>query len=797
MNRPMELLAPAGTEAAFRAALHNGADAIYLGAGPHHARQAAGGFTESVFFSLVDEAHAAGVRVYLTLNTLLGDQETSFAASWAEQAWQGGVDAIIVQDIGLARKLRRMNPEMVLHASTQMSLHNVGGVLAARQAGLSRVVLARELSLSTISAIHAATDTELEVFGHGALCVSYSGQCLMSSLIGGRSGNRGMCAQPCRLPWKLRSAAGDESTSGYLLSMKDLMTLPLLPQLQAAGVTALKIEGRMKSPEYVALVTDIYRRHLDRLASDGADNYHVDEEDARTLLQIFNRGGFTRRYLMGTKPPVADALVDPSHPKHRGVRIGTVITWRAPYATISLSERVALGDGLEIHGNGRGGENAVSMLLTAIVNADGHCREAKAGETVQLGDVREVVREGDPVFRTSQKELMQAAAERMSHWQVHRVPIRMDFRLKSGELAVLDVSDDQGHLVSIPSGMPAEAARERPLSAARLEEQLQKTGDTPWLPQMGTLSLDGAGTLPVRAINAMRREALDALGTLRIADSKRQPVGLQEASPELLVRVPLSVGAEVLNVAFARKPSVGWLELSGLDAWAGRVRLFLPPVSLEELTEISAKFSGAIWIRTPFILPQERMDALMKRLLLLLPHIAGFAAGNPGTLRRLRELAPQVPILADYGMNLWNGDAIQQAADWGADMALLSPELPPEAAAALTETAIPFVDWAYGRVQVMTMAHCPGALAGSCDGHCALCSRQEGILTDRAGAGFPYFRDPLAETTNVFHCRPLKRTSSLWHPRATGLQMQVTDEDPAAMAEMVRAVMAEIAKRGT
>ena len=792
----MELLAPAGTEAAFLAALHTGADAIYLGAGPHHARQAAGGFTESVFFSLVEEAHAAGVRVYLTLNTLLGDQETPLAASWAEQAWQGGVDAIIVQDIGLARKLRRLNPEMVLHASTQMSLHNVEGVLAARQAGLSRVVLARELSLSTISAIHAATDTELEVFGHGALCVSYSGQCLMSSLIGGRSGNRGMCAQPCRLPWKLRNASGDETTSGYLLSMKDLMTLSLLPQLQAAGVTALKIEGRMKSPEYVALVTDIYRRHLDRLASDGADNYYMDEQDERTLLQIFNRGGFTRRYLMGTKPPVADALVDSSHPKHRGVRIGTVVAWRAPYATVSLSEPVALGDGLEIHGSGRGGEAAVSMLLTAIVNAQGHDKTAKAGETVQLGDVREEVREGDPVFRTSQKELMQAAAEKMSHWQVHRVPVRMDFQLKSGELAILEVSDDQGHLVSIPSGMPAEAARERPLSAERLVEQLQKTGDTFWLPRMGTLSLDGVGTLPVRAINAMRREALDTLGAHRIADTKRLTAGLQGNSVDTLVREPLPVGSEVLNVSFAHKPSPEWLALSGLDAWAGRIRLFLPPVSLEEVLAILAEFSGAIWIRTPFILPQERMDALLKRVLLLLPHIAGLAAGNPGTLRRLRELAPQVPILADYGMNLWNGDAIRQAADWGADMALLSPELPPEAAASLAETAIPFVDWAYGRIQVMTMAHCPGAMAGACDGHCARCSRQKGILTDRAGAGFPYFRDPLAETTNVFHHRPIKRSSSLWHPQAAGLQMLVTDEDPAAMGAMFRAVMAEIALRG-
>ncbi len=869
----MELLAPAGTEAAFRAALHNGADAIYLGAGSHHARQHAGGFSEPVFFSLVDEAHAAGVRVYLTLNTLLTGTELETAFSWAERAWSGGVDALIVQDIGLVRLLRARRPDMVLHASTQMSLHNLEGVLAAQEAGIARVVLARELSLHDIAAIRAGSGVELEVFGHGALCVSHSGQCLMSSLIGGRSGNRGNCAQPCRLPWKLTTAGtagfpgaagrpgaptGAVAAEGYLLSMKDLMTLPLLPALQAAGVTSLKLEGRMKSPEYVAIVTGVYRRHLDRLARDGAAGYAVDPQDEKDLRQIFNRGGFTARYLRGNSIPMpADSsatgqaaaapasvksavqrgahpaqptesetqgglwdasLVDPVHPKHLGVRVGTVRSWRAPYAEVHLTEDMSLGDGLEVHTGGKGGGSVVSTMLTAILDRGSHVRETSGSRNVLLGDIREPVHPGDAVYRTSRKSQLAAAAETAAHWQVRRVALSMVFTLRSGSPARLLVTDPAGHAVTVESTAAAEPARERPLDAARVCGQLAKSGDAAWHVQDVSVDLDGIGTLPVREINAMRRQALEALTGIRVL-AGRHPAGGLPAGPETadhgsacpdmmpVARTPLPVGTERITLAFALPPSVAWIAEALRAIPADTVRLLVPPMSPDAFATLTEALPYPVWIRTPSVLPGERVEALSSRISPLLARAAGLSAGNPGTLRLLRALAPSHPVMADFGMNLWNRWAIEQAAAWGADLALLSPELPAEAMPTLAAgqgaqgartgqaggpLAIPVSDWAYGRMPVMTMAHCPGSLAGPCDRRCGACPHRAGVLTDRAGAPFPWIRDPMTETTTVFHHRAIRKRREERFPQAACLHVLVTDESAAAVGAILADLLSEL-----
>lgn len=850
-NKTMELLAPAGSEEAFNAAMHNGADAIYLGAGPHHARQLSGGFSEASFFSLVEKARMAGIKAYLTLNTLLMESELEAAVSWAEKAWQGGVDAIIVQDIGLAHRLHLQHPEMVLHASTQMSIHNTEGVLAAREAGFSRAVLARELSLAAIAAIHAQSDLALEVFAHGALCVCYSGQCLMSSLIGGRSGNRGLCAQPCRLPWKLSGSLSE----GYLLSMKDLMALQLLPKLHMAGVTSLKIEGRMKSPEYVAIVTGIYRKYLDLLAQDGPERYAVDPQDEKALLQIFNRGGFTRKYLIGkqseslhrythaasgstlrnvngaspslhsnqhtdTGRSTAEFLVDTTHPKHLGISIGTVLSWKVPYAEVSLTEDLTQGDGLEIHKGGKGGNSVVSTMLTAILSKGKHEKQAFSGSTILLGDVKEPVSAGDIVYRTSQKSQLQSAMETVNHWQVHRVPLRMGFSMQVGSKATLTIEDEKDHHVSVQSENGVEAARERALGPERIREQLEKTGDAPWNLLSADIRTDGRGTMPVREINAMRRSALDHLAELRISDITRQGVEaitLRGALTENPSREKLSCGPERLSLAFSTQPDSEWLRQSGLAAWADKMNLMIPLVSPEALTILKKEFPGSIWICTPSILSDERMDRLLRQLESIRADMSGLSAGNPGMLRRLRIWAPELPILADTGMNLWNGEAIRQAAAWGADMVLLSPELTAAALGEIKGSVLPVASWAYGRVPVMTMEHCPGSLDspqngplnvhcdsplnsppniplnslpnGSCGGCCGTCHRKTGILTDRAGARFPYVRDVFSGKTVLFHHRPLRWRENEWHPQAARLYALITDESPAAASALVKSLL--------
>mgnify|MGYP004519487099 FL=1 len=287
----MELLAPAGSPEALLAAVQNGADAVYMGLGSFNARRSARNFTDETFAAAVAYCHERGVRVYLTLNTLLTDRELPDAAETLRKASAWGVDAVLVQDWGLWQLARTAAPDLPLHASTQMSLHTLAGAKRAAELGMERVVLARELSARDVERICRACGAEVEVFAHGALCMCYSGQCAMSAMIGGRSGNRGTCAQPCRLPYTV----GEKS--GYLLSLKDNNLAPYLNQMAQMGVACVKLEGRMKRPEYVAAVTGIYRRLLDEKRPPTA------EEQAQ-LERAFSRSGFTDGYWLGQKGPL-------------------------------------------------------------------------------------------------------------------------------------------------------------------------------------------------------------------------------------------------------------------------------------------------------------------------------------------------------------------------------------------------------------------------------------------------------------------------------------------------------------
>ena len=287
----LELLAPAGSMEAVAAAVQNGADSVYLGYGDFNARRNAKNFTPEEAAAAVSYCHLRGTKVHLTLNTLLTDRELARAAEQAAHASRIGVDAVIVQDLGVARMLRQVAPDLPLHASTQMTVHSLDGVKACADLGFTRVVLGRELSRDQIAYICQHSPVEIEVFGHGALCMCWSGQCFLSSVIGGRSGNRGLCAQPCRLQYGWSGRA-----DGYPLSLKDLSMARHLKELSDMGVACLKLEGRMKRPEYVAIVTGIYSRAI----REGRD---PGPEELETLERAFSRQGFTDGYYMGRPGP--------------------------------------------------------------------------------------------------------------------------------------------------------------------------------------------------------------------------------------------------------------------------------------------------------------------------------------------------------------------------------------------------------------------------------------------------------------------------------------------------------------
>ena len=290
----IELLSPAGDLECLKVAVQTGANAVYFGAEEFNARVNSRNFNKQELVEAIEYAKLRGVKTHLTLNILIKNNEFDDAIKLVEFAYNSGIDAVIIQDLGLAKKVIELFPDLEVHSSTQMTIYNLDGAKKIKELGFSRCVLARELTINEIENICKNTDIDIEVFIHGALCISYSGQCLMSSMIGGRSGNRGRCAGTCRLPYTLLKD-GIEQEKGYLLSSKDVCTLDILPELIKSGVKSFKIEGRMKSKEYVGIVTSIYRKYID-LAESG-EKYVVDEKDREKLMQIFNRGGFSTRLL--------------------------------------------------------------------------------------------------------------------------------------------------------------------------------------------------------------------------------------------------------------------------------------------------------------------------------------------------------------------------------------------------------------------------------------------------------------------------------------------------------------------
>ena len=295
-----ELLAPAGSFASLKAAIAAGADAVYMGGARFGARAYAENADQDGMVEAIEYAHLHGCRLYMTVNTLFKEGELKELYSYLLPYYRAGLDGVIVQDLGALAFIKEHFPGMELHASTQMTITSVYGAKKLKSLGCCRVVPARELSLAEIRRIYDETGMDIETFVHGALCYSYSGQCLMSSLIGGRSGNRGRCAQPCRLPYRVteqeNGAAINKEDQKCILSMKDLCTLDILPQILEAGVFSLKIEGRMKSPRYTAGVVRIYRKYLDRCLEYGLEGYYVEPEDKKELLDLFDRGGFTSGY---------------------------------------------------------------------------------------------------------------------------------------------------------------------------------------------------------------------------------------------------------------------------------------------------------------------------------------------------------------------------------------------------------------------------------------------------------------------------------------------------------------------
>ncbi len=429
----IELLAPAGNVESFKAAVNAGADAIYMGLGKHNARVMAINFSLEEYIKCIEYAHIRGVKVYLTLNTLVLDNEVEEIIDLLISLYKNGLDAVILQDIGLASIIHKLMPDLNMHASTQMSVYSIEQVEHLASIGFKRVVLARELTIEEIEDITSKTNVEIEIFVHGALCVSVSGQCLMSQSIGTRSANRGACAQPCRMKYSLLTVDKIIEKNRYVLSKKDIFGLDIIDKIINSGVTSLKIEGRNKTPEYVALVVSTYRKYIDLYLNEG--KVSIEPNDEKRLLQIFNRNGKSYGYLNGIEYKNSITTLSP---KNTGLFLGTVIERNGKYIKLKLNEEINLHDGIEIYTKNK----VISTIVTCIKNKDKKLVNDKveANNIVYIGDINEKgVQVEDKVYKTSSHSLNTLVKSRYINKCIRKRNLTLNVDIKKDSPITLSV----------------------------------------------------------------------------------------------------------------------------------------------------------------------------------------------------------------------------------------------------------------------------------------------------------------------------------------------------------------------
>ena len=491
-----EVLAPAGSMDALRAAVQAGADAVYLGGSQFGARAYADNFTEASLIEAIEYAHIYGVKVYLTVNTLFRNEELLQLYDYLTPFYEAGLDAVIVQDFGAMKKIAEWFPKLPIHASTQMTVTTPYAYELLQRYGVTRVVPARELSMEEIAALKQGGHVpEVEVFVQGALCYCYSGQCLMSSFLGGRSGNRGRCAQPCRLPYEVSSLDGEtiRTKGSYLLSPKDLCGLEAVPDLIEAGVDSFKIEGRMKKPEYVAATTRGYRKIVDACMN-GTYSKKLVESVRKEMAEIFNRGGFTNGYYNKNN---GEDMMSVNTPGHCGVAVGKVMDVQKNQAKISLIQSVHAGDILVI-GNG-------DRAMTLTCN-----KEGKQGNTIMLNVPKSKERlQGRMVMRMLHYPLMQELQRYITEERIIGIGGRMT--LRAGELASLTVSCEERDVMVTVEGDPVEKASAKPIAQETVKDKITQTGGTRYRFDDFVIEMEDDVFYPMKALKELRRLAIGRL----------------------------------------------------------------------------------------------------------------------------------------------------------------------------------------------------------------------------------------------------------------------------------------------
>ena len=712
----MENLAPAGNRAALERADAAGADAVYLGYAAFSARAGAGNFDRQELEDAIRFAHLRHMRVHVTVNTLVKDGELGRVTEVLRLLNDLKADAVLIQDLGVLRIARRLFPGLTVHASTQMAIHNRTGVIWCGRQGISRAVLARECSLEEIRKC-ADTGVEIEVFVHGAQCVAVSGLCLFSSMVGERSGNRGRCAQPCRMEYDYRGRRG------AWLSPRDVCLRDELPKLQEAGVASCKIEGRLKRPEYVATVAASYRKGLDSLEQGRFEK--ADEAEKEDLLQIFNRGGFMKGYALGCEDA---GVIYPDTVNHQGVRMGRVTAADGKLAKVQLEKDLRNGDGLTLRG---------AHEETGLVYAG---PDLKAGETAILRlRPGTTAKTGDTAYRLTSAEQLEKA-EKMKG---RTVPADLFLKAMPGEALRLTATD--GESTVTVTGETVEAAKTRAVTEEELARNLGKTGETVFVPREIRAKTAGA-FVPVSQVNAIRREALSALAAERIsAFEKRNAQCIMHNAQLNTPEVYLPEG-DVPGMAYIRTP-----EQADAARKAGLRVIWCPEdYRTEALQELKTAMQPGDWLALPDVCEEETLQTLRRYAEENKDLLGGIVLGSVG------QLGADWPVAfaAGPGIPVMNRQAASLLLEEGCVFVTASPELTGQELKTLLAGGVPIVTAVYGRTRLMLLHHCPARTAlGLKKGHagCRMCDEghpdalRGQVLEDRKGYRFPLLRQRLPE----------------------------------------------------
>lgn len=776
-----ELLAPAGSMDALRAAIANGANAVYLGGKQFSARAFADNFTIEEINQAVELAHFHGVRVYVAVNTLVADKELMAMLFYAAELYRAGVDAVIVQDLGLVRLLHYALPDLPLHASTQMTVMNPDLTPILRDLGITRVILPRELSFADLRQFQDRSVLEAEVFVHGALCVCYSGQCLFSSMVGGRSGNRGKCAQPCRMAYQLCDAFGDPvadwAEGKYLLSPRDLFGYGQLDALHDLGLAAWKIEGRMKRPQYVATVTRIYARALAKL--DLGLPAPADPEDLRQLTQVFNRDHNTG-YWLGN--PGA-SLMSYKRPNNRGLFLGRVMRLDQGRMLVKLSQPLHRGDGIEVWVSGqREGRTVEHIWLDGAEQVS-----VPAGVTVELPAVRCQV--GDRVFKTYDAPLMESAE--LSYQHLKDKPLHFSVHALLGEKLAIRAWDEDGYQAEVTSSYVVEPAKnsQKPMEIAFA--QLGRLGGTGYTIGKLTGEVYEAAMLPTSVLNQCRRQLVeDILGQRRAKDRGRKfdhvrfSTVLKAAEPRSSEK-KLSGLPELVALVENPQKALSAVKRGVRDiyfdavGWSGR-----EPIDYPQLASAVADQGGRLIPYLPqVILPHEETHWVELLEQWKKCRIEAMVINNLGQAALFRAHGWDRGVYGGSGLNVFNAPACRLLADQDIRRILLSPELTLEHLQQLDGSGCETEVFIHGPLQLMVSEYCLlGAVLGGrdCqDGKAAACTRpcrrtEPLCIKDEKGYTFP-IRCDAACRMHVFNSRELCLLEELPELSAAGVARGVLD----------------------